>query len=122
VEGCNEVSSQPSLLEAEQAQLPQPVFIGDVLLTLQRSLQVHNQHFPSSTVKFISQKCNFIKGENNLFQLTQNLKILNTDRINLAFPIIFCTRRIQIVMLIVKAETHAMELCTMRHKAVKFPL
>ncbi|XP_048803588.1 uncharacterized protein LOC125694433 [Lagopus muta] len=29
--GCNEVTPQPSLLQAEQAQLPQPVLIGEVL-------------------------------------------------------------------------------------------
>jgi len=28
LEGCNEVCSQPSLLQAEQAQFPWPVFIG----------------------------------------------------------------------------------------------
>ena len=31
LEGCNEVTPQPSLLQAEQAQLPQPVFIGEAL-------------------------------------------------------------------------------------------
>jgi len=34
LEGCNEVSSQPSLLQAEPAQLPQPVFEGEVLNAL----------------------------------------------------------------------------------------
>ena len=29
LEGCNEVTPQPSLLQAEQAQLPQPVLVGD---------------------------------------------------------------------------------------------
>ena len=31
LEGCNEVTPQPSLLQAQQAQLPQPVFVGEVL-------------------------------------------------------------------------------------------
>ena len=31
LEGHNEVSSKPSLLQAKQAQLPQPFFIGEVL-------------------------------------------------------------------------------------------
>ena len=31
MEGCNEVSSQPSLLQTEQAQLLQPDFIGEAL-------------------------------------------------------------------------------------------
>jgi len=30
LEGCSEVSLKPSLLQAEEAQLPQPVFIGEV--------------------------------------------------------------------------------------------
>ena len=30
LEGCNEVSLEPSLLQDEQAQIPQPVFIGEV--------------------------------------------------------------------------------------------
>jgi len=29
--GCNEISLEPSLLQAEQVQLPQPVFVGEVL-------------------------------------------------------------------------------------------
>jgi len=29
LEGHNEVSPEPSLLQAKQAQLPQPLFIGD---------------------------------------------------------------------------------------------
>ena len=32
-EGHNEVTPQPSLLQAEQVQLPQPVFTGEVLQT-----------------------------------------------------------------------------------------
>ena len=31
LEGSNEASSQPSLLQAEQAQHLQPVFVGEVL-------------------------------------------------------------------------------------------
>jgi len=31
LEGCTEVTPQPSLLQAQQAQLPQPVFVGEVL-------------------------------------------------------------------------------------------
>lgn len=31
MEGCNEVSLQPSLLQAEQAQFPQPLFLGELL-------------------------------------------------------------------------------------------
>ena len=31
LKGCNEVTLQPSFLQAEQAQLPQPVFVGEVL-------------------------------------------------------------------------------------------
>ena len=31
LEGCSEVSPEPSLLQAEQGQLLQPVFIGEVL-------------------------------------------------------------------------------------------
>ena len=31
LEGCNEVFSEPSLLQAEQVQLPQPFFKGKVL-------------------------------------------------------------------------------------------
>ena len=31
LEGCNQVSPEPSLLQAKQTQLPQPVFIGEVL-------------------------------------------------------------------------------------------
>ena len=31
LEGCNEVSLEPSLLQAKQAQFPQPFFIGEVL-------------------------------------------------------------------------------------------
>jgi len=31
LEGCNEVSLEPSLLQAKHAQLPQPFFIGEVL-------------------------------------------------------------------------------------------
>ena len=33
LEGCNEVTPQPSLLKAEQTQLPQPIFVGEVLQT-----------------------------------------------------------------------------------------
>ena len=31
LKGCNEVTLQPSFLQAEQSQLPQPVFVGEVL-------------------------------------------------------------------------------------------
>jgi len=31
LKGCSEVTLQPSFLQAEQAQLPQPVFTGEVL-------------------------------------------------------------------------------------------
>jgi len=31
LDGCNEIPLQPSLLQAEQAQLPQTVFRGEVL-------------------------------------------------------------------------------------------
>ena len=31
LEGHNEVSPEPSLLQAKQAQFPQPLFIGEVL-------------------------------------------------------------------------------------------
>ena len=31
MEHCHEVSPEPSFLQAEQAQLPQPVFLGEVL-------------------------------------------------------------------------------------------
>ena len=31
VEDCNEVSPEPSFLQAKQAKLPQPLFIGEVL-------------------------------------------------------------------------------------------
>ena len=34
LKGCNQVSAQPSLLQAEQAQLSQPVLIGEVLQPL----------------------------------------------------------------------------------------
>jgi len=34
LEGCNGVSPDPSLLQAEQAQLPQPFFVGEALQTI----------------------------------------------------------------------------------------
>jgi len=46
LEGCNEVTPQPSLLQAEQAQLSQPVFVGEMLQIqcIQKFLFLINKH------------------------------------------------------------------------------
>ncbi|KAK4832175.1 LOW QUALITY PROTEIN: hypothetical protein QYF61_020955 [Mycteria americana] len=49
LEGCNEVSLEPSLLQAEQAQLSQPVFIGEPVPMLDNPLG--EEFFPNIQAK-----------------------------------------------------------------------